>query len=95
MTVSFGGITFDRVRYDRRGDVLYLHVGDPASAVEFDGSPEGHALRYDEAENLVGVTLLNARWSLERDGEVIVTLPHQRLRLGPGELAPALASAPA
>ena len=45
MSVNIGGITFDRVRYDRDGDVLYLHVGDPATAVDFDASPEGHALR--------------------------------------------------
>jgi YD repeat-containing protein len=75
MSVTIGGITFDRVRYDREGDVLYLHVGDPATAVDFDASPEGHALRYDAAGRLVGVTLVNARWLLEHEGRITVTLP--------------------
>ena len=46
MTVTIAGITFDRVRYDAEGDVLYLHVGDPSAAVDFDGVPEGHHVRY-------------------------------------------------
>ena len=47
MTVQIGNLTFDRVRYDAEGDVLYLHRGDPSDAVDFDASPEGHALRFD------------------------------------------------
>ena len=43
MTVSIGS-TFDHVDYDADADVLYLHVGDPANATDFDESPEGHAL---------------------------------------------------
>ena len=39
--------------YDGDADVLYLHVGDPAAAVEFEESPEGHALRYDAGGHLV------------------------------------------
>ena len=44
MTVQIGNLTFDRVRYDADGDVLYLHRGDPNNSVDFDASPEGHAV---------------------------------------------------
>jgi hypothetical protein len=43
--VKLAGIVFDRVLYDREADVLYLHVGDPSTAVDWDEAPEGHALR--------------------------------------------------
>ena len=36
MTVEIGGIEFDNVDYDRAGDVLYVDVGDPKRAVEWD-----------------------------------------------------------
>jgi YD repeat-containing protein len=75
MTVILGDLEFDNVRYDGGADVLYLHVGDPAAAVEFDESPEGHALRYDARGRLVGVTIVNARWLLEQDEQVTITLP--------------------
>ena len=90
MSVTFGGVTFDRVDYDREADVLYLHVGDPHTAVEFDESPEGHALRYDAAGRLVGLTLVHARWLLERDGRLTVTLPAPQLQADPQDLAPVL-----
>ncbi|HEX2516947.1 MAG TPA: DUF2283 domain-containing protein [Chloroflexota bacterium] len=88
--VTIGGVTFDRVRYDRGGDVLYLHVGDPTTAVDFDESPEGHALRYDAAGHLVGLTIVHARRLLDRDGRITVTLPPPRLEAGAPELAEAL-----
>jgi YD repeat-containing protein len=75
MTVILGDLEFDNVLYDGGADVLYLHVGDPTVAVEFDESPEGHALRYDARGHLVGVTIVNARWLLERDEQVTITLP--------------------
>jgi YD repeat-containing protein len=75
MTVILGDLEFDNVLYDGGADVLYLHVGDPTVAVEFYESPEGHALRYDARGHLVGVTIVNARWLLERDEQVTITLP--------------------
>ncbi len=78
-TVTLGGIEFDRVVYDREGDVLYLHVGDPGSAVDFDSTPEGHHTRYGPDGSLVGVTIVNARWLLEQDGEIVLTLPQQKV----------------
>jgi uncharacterized protein YuzE len=90
MSVTIGGIAFDRVSYDREADVLYLHVGDPRSAVDFDESPEGHALRYDADGHLVGVTLINPKKLLERDGRITVTVPQPRWRLDASDLAEAL-----
>jgi uncharacterized protein YuzE len=61
--------------YDDAADVLYLHAGDPAIAVELGESPEGHALRFDARGRLVGVTIVNARWLLEQGEQVTITLP--------------------
>ena len=54
MTITIGSFTFDNVFYDAEVDVLYLHKGDPSSAVAFDESPEGHALRFDAAGSWSG-----------------------------------------
>lgn len=91
MTVTIGGIQFDNVLYDADGDVLYLHVGDPRTAVEFDTSPEGHHLRWDGQGQLVGITLLNARWLLEQEGKITVTLPQMQVEASDleGVLTPA------
>jgi uncharacterized protein YuzE len=78
-TVRIAGIEFDNVEYDSRGDVLYLHVGDPASAVDFDGTAEGDATRYGPDGSLVGLTILNARLRLESEGKIVLTLPEQRV----------------
>jgi uncharacterized protein YuzE len=91
VSVQIGAWRFDRASYDPRADVLYLHVGDPSDAVQFDSSDEGHHLRYDASGQLVGLTIVNARWLLERDGEIVVTPP--ALHLGAADLAPALAGA--
>ena len=91
MTVKIAGIDFDRVDYDREADVLYLHVGEPSSAVDWDESEEGHALRYGPDGALVGITIVNARWLLEQDGEIVITLPKQKVVAK--ELGPVLAAA--
>jgi YD repeat-containing protein len=92
MSVKIGNTQFDRVSYDADADVLYLHVGDPADAVDFDGSEEGHALRYDASDRLVGITIMNARWTLEQRGVVVITTSEERLEASREELAPALVS---
>lgn len=89
MSVKIGNLTFDRVSYDRDADVLYLHRADPKQAVDFDESPEGHALRFDSAGELIGVTIVNARWLLEHEGEVKLTIPEQ-LHVTPDALQDAL-----
>ena len=92
MSVTIGGIEFDRVSYYRDGDVLYLHVGDPATAVDFDESPEGHHTRYNAAGELVGITIVNARRILDEDGVIVITLPGRRLETSDLGNALALAS---
>lgn len=92
MTVTIGHLIFDRVRYDAEGDVLYLHRADPREAVEFDASPEGHALRFNANGELIGVTILNARWLLEHEGEIKITISEQ-VHIAPDALEDALAAA--
>ncbi len=91
MSVKIAGIEFDRVDYDRDADVLYLHVGEPSSAVDWDESDEGHALRYGPDGAIVGITIVNARRILEEDGEIAITLPRQRVVAK--DLGPVLAAA--
>jgi uncharacterized protein YuzE len=91
MTITIGSSTFDNVFYDADVDVLYLHVGDPLSAVDFDESPEGHALRFDTDGQLVGVTIVGAKALIDREGEIKISRsPHHRLgyyvRLNPNDL---------
>jgi uncharacterized protein YuzE len=80
-TVKVAGIEFDNNVYDRDADVLYLHVGDPASASDFDGTAEGDATRYGPDGSLVGLTILNARLRLEEDGLIELTLPERRVEV--------------
>jgi uncharacterized protein YuzE len=78
MSITIANTTFDNVEYDQTGDVLYLNVGDPADAVDFDDMPEGHNVGYDAAGRLVAIALLHPQWLLEQDGQITITLP-QRL----------------
>ena len=79
MSVKIAGIEFDNVSYYEEGDVLYLHVGDPSSAVDWEESAEGDGLRFGPDGSLVGLTILNARLRLAEDGEIAITLPQQRV----------------
>lgn len=79
MSVMLGGVEFDNVDYDREADVLYLHVGEPRTAVDWDESPEGHHLRFGADGQLVGITIVNARWLLDEDGVIVITLPERRI----------------
>jgi uncharacterized protein YuzE len=92
MIINIGHFVFDNVFYDADVDVPYLHMGDPSSAVDFDESPERHALRFDAEGNLVGVTILNAKLLIERDGELKITVP-EVVHVGSDAVAPALAAA--
>ncbi len=89
MSVTIAGTTFEQHHYDERGDVLYLsvarHEGPPARALS---TPEGHNVEYDVEGRIVGMTLTNVRWLLDRDGQLTVTLPAGHA--GPEDLAAAL-----
>jgi uncharacterized protein YuzE len=88
MTIRVANTDFDRVDYDADGDVLYLAAGDPAKAVDFDETPEGHAVRYGPGGDLVGITIVNARRLLGAHGAIKITLPET---ISAAVLAPALA----
>jgi uncharacterized protein YuzE len=77
MTITIGKIAFDHVEYDADADVLYLSMGEPRAVCQSHGTPEGHDVRYDEHGEVIGLTLVNAKWLLERDGELQVTIPNR------------------
>jgi len=92
VNVHIGPLFFDHADYDAEGDVLYLHVGSPREA-EGEETPEGHMLRFDPGtEHIIGLTVMNARWLLDRDGRLIVTIPG-KFEASADELAPALTPA--
>jgi len=78
VSVTIDGIEFDNVTYDREADVLYLSRGVKRAATDFDASPEGHYLRYDDG-SLFGITIVNARAILEREGKITITLPERQV----------------
>jgi uncharacterized protein YuzE len=87
MRITIGTLSFENVEYDADADVLYLGVGEPRMPAESFGTPEGHNIRYDESGAVIGITIVNAKWLLERDGEIRLTIPS---RVPAADLAPAL-----
>lgn len=92
MSVKIGGIEFDNVVYYREGDVLYLWSGEPRKPAFDDASPEGHYLQFGPDGSLIAITIVNARWLLEQDGRIVITLP-DRSRLEATDLGDVLAAA--
>lgn len=84
-TIRIGPYNFDHTSYDEVGDVLYLSIGEPREAADSAETPEGHVIRYDADEHVVGVSIVNAKWILDHDQAVTVTLP-QRSAAGLGRL---------
>jgi uncharacterized protein YuzE len=89
VSVKIDGLLFERANYDADGDVLYLARGESGEASDAALTPEGHGIRYDADGQVMGVTIINARWLLERDGHLTITLPHE-VRVEAGDLAGAL-----
>lgn len=95
MIVRIGNHKFDDVLFDAERDVLYMHKGKPVPARETVPTPEGHAVMLDENGDIIGITVVNARWLAERDGRITVTVPNTtsasgRLETSAKDLAPAL-----
>jgi uncharacterized protein YuzE len=86
MSITIAGIDFVHAHYDPRGDVLYINVegyaGYPANG---HASDEGHGVEFDESGRVIAMTIIGARWWLERDGELRITLHDEDLT--PAELA--------
>jgi uncharacterized protein YuzE len=79
VTVTIAGIAFDNNLYDREFDILYLHVGDPATSVDWDETAEGDGVSYGPDGAVDGLTILNAKLRIEEDGEIVLTFPEQRV----------------
>lgn len=75
-TTRIGPHELDHVSYDAEGDVLYLRSGDPRPAADTFGTPEGHAVRLDENGKVIGITVVNAKWLIEREGKLRITIPY-------------------
>ena len=74
MAVRIGRHTFSYVTYDPPSDVLEVGVEGPPQGRR-ERSPEEHIWRLDDEARLVGITFMNPRDQLEREGAVYVTLP--------------------
>jgi uncharacterized protein YuzE len=92
MIVHVGPYEFDHVSYDSDGDVLYLRRGEERAAADTFGTPEGHAVRLNEGGEVIGITIVNAKWLLERDGKIMITVPNL-IETNADDLAAALAAA--
>lgn len=90
--IHLGPYTFDDVAYDAEGDVLYMSIGKPRDAFDSPPTPEGHIVRYDENYDVIGVTLVSAKWLLESEGELKVTFPETPATADTGEIRAALAA---
>jgi uncharacterized protein YuzE len=89
VNIRIGPLVFDHADYDADGDVLYLHVGPPQSA-EGEETPEGHVVRFlPGTQRIVGLTVMNARHVLNRDGRLVVTVP-ETVEASADDLAEAL-----
>lgn len=92
VNIHIGPLVFDHANYDADGDVLYLHVGDPQPG-EGEETPEGHVLRFAPgSQRIIGLTIINARHLLDRDGRLTVTVP-ETVEASADDLAPALHAA--
>jgi len=90
--VHVGPYEFDHVSYDTDGDVLYLRRGERQAAADTVGTPEGHAVRLDADGQVIGITIVGAKWLLERDGKLAITVP-SRIETSAEEISQALAAA--
>jgi uncharacterized protein YuzE len=92
VNIRIGPLTFDHADYDADSDVLYLHVGHPRPG-EGEETPEGHVLRFAPgSQEIIGLTVINARQVLDRDGRLVVTVP-ETVEASADDLAPALQAA--
>lgn len=74
VALAIDGVAFDRYHYDAVADTLCLHTGPAGWATDFDETPEDHRLRFGADGMLLSLTILDARFTLDRDGAIGVTL---------------------
>jgi uncharacterized protein YuzE len=90
MTVHAGPYEFDQVSCDGTGDVLYLTRGPRQAAATTVGTAEGHAVRLDDGGEVIGITIVNAKWLLDRHGKIAIGVT-EMIEPNPDDLAQALA----
>lgn len=74
--------------YEPVGDVLYLSSPNDDKSEAVHETPEGHAVRLDDEGRITHLTAINAKWLLERDGELVATLRDGRqLKVSAQEVA--------
>ncbi len=60
--------------YEPTGDVLYLSAAEDDKSAAAQETPEGHAVRLGADGQVTHITAVNARWLLDRDGELVASL---------------------
>lgn len=79
-SLKVGPYVFDRAHYDPGADVLYLSQGGLERAADFDETPDGHAVSFDESGNLIGLTLIGVHRLVaeaQGSGEIVLGLPRK------------------
>ncbi len=74
VALTIGGVAFDRYHYDEVADTLCFHTGPTEWAVVFDETVEDHHMRFAADGTLLSLMICNARWLLDRDDTIAVTL---------------------
>lgn len=75
MALRAGPHTFRYATYDASSDVLYAGFERQRQQGSRERTVEGDYLRYDEEGRFIGITLVDPRSRLERDGAVYLSLP--------------------
>ena len=73
MTVTYGDIVFDVIRYDPEYDNLILHRGPERHGDDWDQSGEGDALRFKDGA-LIGVDMFDFAARLAHGDAMTITL---------------------
>jgi uncharacterized protein YuzE len=50
------------------------HEGEPREPARQVATPDGHLVRYDEDGEVIGITIVNAKWLSERDSQIEIPL---------------------
>ncbi|HEY5344343.1 MAG TPA: hypothetical protein VIJ66_11890, partial [Solirubrobacteraceae bacterium] len=69
-----------------------LHAGERQAAADSEATPEGHVLRFNDRGEVIGLTIINAKWLLQRDHAINITIP-EHVAVTPDALAEALTAA--
>jgi hypothetical protein len=91
--IAIGNITFDHATDDGRGDVLLARRRPPGGG-RLARNARGPRCPYNADRDVIGVTIVNARCLLDRDGKFTITIP-ERIDVSAAALAAAMASAAA